>query len=63
MENLSIIVSFELTLDPLSISPGAKYPIFFFGILIYVFGAFCNLTLLLLIILTQSLHKPVYLFC
>ncbi len=60
MENLSIIVSFELTLDPLSISPGAKYPIFLFGIFIYMFGAFCNLTLLLLIILTQSLHKPIY---
>ncbi|KAL1260959.1 hypothetical protein QQF64_008786 [Cirrhinus molitorella] len=60
MENLSIIVSFELTLDPFSIPPGAKYPIFLFGIFIYMFGAFCNLTLLLLIILTQSLHKPVY---
>ncbi|XP_043114112.1 olfactory receptor 52B2-like [Puntigrus tetrazona] len=60
MENLSIIVSFELTLDPFSISSGTKYPIFFFGILIYVFGTFCNLTLLLLVILRQSLHKPVY---
>ncbi len=60
MENISIIVSFELTLDPFSIPPGAKYPIFLFGVFIYVFGAFCNLTLLLLIILTQSLHKPIY---
>ncbi|XP_058601334.1 putative gustatory receptor clone PTE01 [Onychostoma macrolepis] len=60
MENLSIIVSFELTLDPVSFSPGAKYPIFLFGMFIYMFGAFCNLTLLLLIILTQSLHKPAY---
>lgn len=60
MENLSIIVSFELTLDPFSIPPGAKYPIFFFGIFIYMFSAFFNLTLLLLIIMTQSLHKPVY---
>ncbi|XP_051717426.1 olfactory receptor 146-like [Ctenopharyngodon idella] len=60
MENLSIIVSFELTLDPFSIPPGAKYPIFLFGIFIYMFSAFCNLTLLLLIIMTQSLHKPIY---
>uniref|UniRef100_A0A8C2PYR4 Odorant receptor, family F, subfamily 116, member 2 n=1 Tax=Cyprinus carpio TaxID=7962 RepID=A0A8C2PYR4_CYPCA len=60
MENISIVVSFELTLDPFSIPPGAKYPIFLFGIFIYMFGAFCNLTLLLLIILTQSLHKPIY---
>ncbi|XP_077063516.1 odorant receptor 116-2 [Siphateles boraxobius] len=60
MENLSIIVSFELTLDPFSIPLGAKYPIFLFGIFIYIFSAFCNLTLLLLIIMTQSLHKPIY---
>ncbi|XP_067307800.1 olfactory receptor 2T27-like [Pseudorasbora parva] len=60
MENLSIIVSFELTLDPFSIPPEAKYPIFLFGIFIYMFSAFCNLTLLLLIIMTQSLHKPIY---
>ncbi|XDV32126.1 hypothetical protein PO909_003015 [Leuciscus waleckii] len=60
MENLSIIVSFELTLDPFSIPFGAKYPIFLFGIFIYIFSAFCNLTLLILIIMTQSLHKPIY---
>nr|XP_055052821.1 olfactory receptor 52L1-like [Misgurnus anguillicaudatus] len=60
MENLSIIVRFELTLDPLSIPPGAKYPIFFMGIFIYMFSVFCNLTLLFLIMLQQSLHKPMY---
>ncbi|XP_016138037.1 olfactory receptor 52J3-like [Sinocyclocheilus grahami] len=60
MENLSIVVSFELTLDPFSIPPGAKYPMFLFGIFIYMFSAFCNLTLMLLIILTQSLHKPMH---
>ncbi|XP_056127984.1 olfactory receptor 24-like [Rhinichthys klamathensis goyatoka] len=60
MENLSIIVSFELTLDPFYIPIGAKYPIFLFGVFIYIFSAFCNLTLLLLIIMTQSLHKPIY---
>nr|XP_055052822.1 olfactory receptor 52L1-like [Misgurnus anguillicaudatus] len=60
MENLSIIVRFEMTLDPLSIPPGAKYPIFFMGIFIYMFSVFCNLTLLFLIMLQQSLHKPMY---
>ncbi|XP_073719325.1 olfactory receptor 1-like [Misgurnus anguillicaudatus] len=60
MENLSIIVRFEMTLDPLSIPPGAKYPIFFTGIFIYMFSVFCNLTLLFLIMLQQSLHKPMY---
>ncbi|XP_039526308.1 olfactory receptor 8D1-like [Pimephales promelas] len=60
MENLSIIVSFELTLDSFSIPIGTKYPIFLFGVFIYIFSAFCNLTLLLLIIMTQSLHKPMY---
>lgn len=60
MENLSIIVSFELTLDPFSIPPGAKYPIFLLGLFIYMFIAFCNLSLMLLIIMTQSLHKPIY---
>ncbi|XP_065136032.1 olfactory receptor 52J3-like [Paramisgurnus dabryanus] len=60
MENLSIIVRFELTLDSLSILPGAKYPIFFIGIFIYVFSVFCNLTLLLLIVMHKSLHKPMY---
>ncbi|XP_055052823.2 olfactory receptor 52L1-like [Misgurnus anguillicaudatus] len=60
MDNLTIIVRFELTLDPLYIPPGAKYPIFFIGIFIYMFSVFCNLTLLLLIMLQQSLHKPIY---
>nr|XP_055052823.1 olfactory receptor 1-like [Misgurnus anguillicaudatus] len=60
MDNLTIIVRFELTLDPLYIPPGAKYPIFFIGIFIYMFSVFCNLTLLLLIMLQQSLHKPMY---
>ncbi|XP_051521705.1 olfactory receptor 1-like [Myxocyprinus asiaticus] len=60
MENFSIIVSFELTMDPFCIPPGVKVPIFFFGIFMYLVSAFCNLTLLLLIMLQQSLHKPMY---
>ncbi|XP_056613361.1 olfactory receptor 4E1-like [Triplophysa dalaica] len=60
MENLSIIVSFELTLDPFCIPSGAKYPIFFIGIFMYLLSIICNLTLLLLIVLQQSLHKPMY---
>ncbi|XP_070762279.1 olfactory receptor 52B2-like [Enoplosus armatus] len=60
MGNESFGFSSELTLDPFVILPGGKYPIFFLGIVIYVFGVFCNLTLLTLIILKRNLHKPMY---
>ncbi|KAI4891425.1 hypothetical protein NFI96_005541, partial [Prochilodus magdalenae] len=60
MDNMSFTVNLELSLDPFFIAPGAKYPIFFFGLLIYLFCLFCNLTLFLLIIVQQSLHKPMY---
>nr|XP_055052824.1 olfactory receptor 52J3-like [Misgurnus anguillicaudatus] len=60
MENLSIIVSFELTIDPFCISPGVKYAIFFIGISMYFLSVICNVTLLLLIVLHKSLHKPMY---
>ncbi|XP_041734806.1 olfactory receptor 8D1-like [Coregonus clupeaformis] len=60
MENVSFSVSFELTLDPFFIPPGGKYPIFFLGIAIYLFGAFCNLTLLSVIVMQRNLHKPMY---
>ncbi|KAM4566650.1 olfactory receptor 52J3-like [Odontesthes bonariensis] len=61
MENNSFEFSSELTLDPFTIPPGGKYPIFLFGIVIYLFGMSCNLTLLTLIILKRNLHKPMYL--
>ncbi|XP_073348275.1 olfactory receptor 52B2-like [Pagrus major] len=60
MENESFGFSSELTLDPFVIPPGGKYPIFFLGITVYVFGILCNLTLLTLIILKRNLHKPMY---
>ncbi|XP_040902633.1 olfactory receptor 52B2-like [Toxotes jaculatrix] len=60
MENKSFGFSSELTLDPFVIPPGGKFPIFFLGITIYFFGIFCNLTLLTLIVLKRSLHKPMY---
>lgn len=60
MESKSFNVSFELSLDPFYIPPGGKYPIFFLGIAFYLFGIFCNLTLLSLIILQRNLHKPMY---
>uniref|UniRef100_A0A3B4DZZ2 G-protein coupled receptors family 1 profile domain-containing protein n=1 Tax=Pygocentrus nattereri TaxID=42514 RepID=A0A3B4DZZ2_PYGNA len=49
-----------ISLDPFFIPSGTKYPIFFIGLFIYLFSLFCNLTLLLLIILQRSLHKPMY---
>ncbi|XP_068440286.1 olfactory receptor 52B2-like [Clinocottus analis] len=60
MENKSFWVSTELTLDTFIIPPRGKYPIFLFGIAIYFFSIFCNLTLLSLIILKRNLHKPMY---
>ncbi|XP_048120402.1 olfactory receptor 52B2-like [Alosa alosa] len=58
MENVSI--TFELSLDPFFIPDGARYPIFFFGLVIYLFCISCNLTLLGLIIARRNLHKPMY---
>lgn len=58
MENSSI--TFELSLDPFFIPAGARYPIFFFGLLIYLFCISCNMTLLGLIIGKRKLHKPMY---
>ncbi|XP_056139689.1 olfactory receptor 51I2-like [Lampris incognitus] len=60
MQNQSYGVSLELYLDPFSIPPGGKYPIFFLGVVIYFFCIFCNLTLLALIVFQRSLHKPMY---
>ncbi|XP_029373503.1 olfactory receptor 146-like [Echeneis naucrates] len=60
MENTSFGFLSELTLDPFIIPPGGKYLIFFLGVTVYFFAIFCNLTLLLLIVLKENLHKPVY---
>lgn len=60
MVNESFGFSSELSLDTFVIPLGGKYPIFFFGIAIYMFGVCCNLTLLILIILKKNLHKPMY---
>lgn len=60
MENNSFRFSLELTLDPFLIPPQGKYPIFLLGVMIYFVVIFCNMTLLILIILTKSLHRPMY---
>lgn len=60
MENKTYGFNSELTLDPFVIPPGGRYPIFFLGVMIYIFSIFCNLTLLTLIILKRNLHKPMY---
>lgn len=60
MENESFEFSSELTLDPFVIPPGGKYPVFFLGLAIYIFGVSCNLTLVALITLNKNLHKPMY---
>ncbi|XP_066537927.1 olfactory receptor 6N1-like [Hoplias malabaricus] len=60
MENMTLTLHLQLSLNPFLIPSGAKYIIFFTGLLIYIFGIFCNLTLLLLIIMDHNLHKPMY---
>lgn len=60
MENQSLEFNYQLTLDPFVIPSAGKYPVFVFGIVIYLFAMFCNLTLLFLIILKKNLHKPMY---
>lgn len=60
MENQSLEFSNQLIMDSFVIAPGGKYPVFIFGVVVYLFGMLCNLTLLFLIILKKNLHKPVY---
>ncbi|XP_028320143.1 olfactory receptor 52J3-like [Gouania willdenowi] len=60
MENRSFELTSELTMHYFVIPPGGKYPIFLFGLGIYFFCLFCNLTLLSLIILHKTLHRPMY---
>ena len=50
----------EITLDPFYIPPRGRYPIFFLGVIIYLFAIFCNMTLLALIIFKRKLHTPMY---
>ncbi|KAM9852977.1 olfactory receptor 8G17-like [Aulostomus maculatus] len=62
MLNESFWMTSELSLDTFIIPLGGKYPIFLLGVAIYLFCIFCNLTLLMLIILRRNLHKPMYFF-
>ena len=49
-----------VSLDPFYIPPRGRYPIFFLGVMIYLFAIFCNLTLLAVIIFERKLHTPMY---
>lgn len=60
MTNYSFGCCSELTLETFVIPLDGRYPIFLLGISLYVFIIFCNLTLLVLIILKRNLHKPMY---
>ncbi|CAL8352697.1 unnamed protein product [Lota lota] len=60
MENESMSEIHEISLDPFYIPPRGKYPIFFLGVIIYLFAIFCNMTLLALIIFERKLHTPMY---
>lgn len=58
MDNFTF--NFRLSLEPFYIPSGARYPIFFIGLLIYLFCISCNMTLIGLIITRRNLHKPMY---
>ncbi|CAL8347814.1 unnamed protein product [Arctogadus glacialis] len=60
MENESMSVINVVSLDPFYIPPRGRYPIFFLGVMIYLFAIFCNMTLLALIIFERKLHTPMY---
>ncbi|XP_030237654.1 olfactory receptor 3A3-like [Gadus morhua] len=60
MENESMSVINVVSLDPFYIPPRGRYPIFFLGVMIYLFAIFCNLTLLAVIIFERKLHTPMY---
>ncbi|XP_061136505.1 olfactory receptor 52B2-like [Syngnathus typhle] len=60
MSNGSLGLTPYVSLDTFVIPPGAKYPIFFAGLLLYLFCVSCNATLLGVIALRRNLHKPVY---
>ncbi|XP_066556202.1 olfactory receptor 52B2-like [Amia ocellicauda] len=60
MEDTSLNDSLHLTLEPFVLPPGGKYPIFIVGILVYLFSVFCNMTVLILIIVEKDFHRPMY---
>ncbi|XP_036453477.1 olfactory receptor 52E2-like [Colossoma macropomum] len=63
MNNFSNVsyVSSTLTLQGFDLSPENIPPAFFFATLGYIIILFCNLLLLITIILNKSLHEPMYL--
>lgn len=54
-------ISSVLSLQGLELPPEASLPAFLFAILSYMIILFCNLVLLITIILNKSLHQPMYL--
>ncbi|XP_077467639.1 olfactory receptor 10J4-like [Stigmatopora argus] len=60
MTNASLALNPYITLTTFAIPRGAKYPILFLGLLLYLFCILCNATLLTVIVLHRNLHKPVY---
>ena len=50
----------ELTMESLNIPPDYIYPAFVFGTLTYVMILICNILVVITIILTKSLHSPMF---
>ncbi|XP_036391814.1 olfactory receptor 52B2-like [Megalops cyprinoides] len=51
---------FDLKIASFDIPPLATYPMFFLGLLLYLFSVCCNLLILALIIMQKNLHKPMF---
>uniref|UniRef100_A0A3P8ZYN9 G-protein coupled receptors family 1 profile domain-containing protein n=1 Tax=Esox lucius TaxID=8010 RepID=A0A3P8ZYN9_ESOLU len=52
--------SYHLQIASLDIPTPVTYIVFIIGLLLYLFSVFCNLTIMLLIITQQLLHKPMF---
>ncbi|TRY54129.1 hypothetical protein DNTS_031171 [Danionella cerebrum] len=52
--------TFNLKAARFDIDSNTKYPVFFVGVLVYMFSVLCNVTILGLIITQRNLHRPMF---
>ncbi|XP_064828806.1 LOW QUALITY PROTEIN: olfactory receptor 1N2-like [Oncorhynchus masou masou] len=60
VQTLNQTFSYHLQIASFDIPTPMTYPVFIMGLLLYLFSVFCNLTIMLLIITQQTLHKPMF---
>ncbi|XP_028976895.2 olfactory receptor 52J3-like [Esox lucius] len=59
-QTLNQTFSYHLQIASFDIPTPVNYLVFIIGLLLYLFSVFCNLTIMLLIITQQLLHKPMF---